>query len=46
MSTMIYSDIIKNSRHITSDHIPLSDDTFGPYAMIKGPEAEHKKVSQ
>ena len=46
MSTTIFSDIIKNSRHITNDKLPLSDDTFGPYAMIKGSESEYKKVPQ
>jgi len=46
MSTRIYSDIIKNSRHITNDNLPVSDNTFGPYAMIKGSESEYKKVSE
>ena len=46
MSTIIYSNIIKNSRQITNNAIPMSIDTFGPYAVLEGQESEHKKVSQ
>jgi hypothetical protein len=31
---------------MSNNAIPMSIDTFGPYAVLEGQESEHKKVSQ